>query len=63
MPESHLGYSWICFFFVTGSKSTALDKQLEEEQKILNSIQEQKALMTVKELAEGITYTESLVTG
>ncbi|XP_072177403.1 probable ATP-dependent RNA helicase DDX41 [Diadema setosum] len=45
------------------TKSTALDKQLEEEQKILNSIQEQKALMNVKELAEGITYTEALITG
>ena len=40
-----------------------LDKQLEEEEKILQSIQEQKALMTVKELAKGITYTEALTTG
>ncbi|XP_006816434.1 putative ATP-dependent RNA helicase DDX41 [Saccoglossus kowalevskii] len=45
------------------SKETKLDKQLEEEEKILQSIQEQKALMTVKELAKGITYTEALVTG
>ena len=36
---------------------------MEEEHKILNSIQEQKVLMTVKELATGITYNESLITG
>ncbi|XP_022086635.1 probable ATP-dependent RNA helicase DDX41 [Acanthaster planci] len=44
------------------SKVNQLDKQLEEEQKILQSIQEQRALMTVKELAKGITYTEALKT-
>ncbi|XP_077992382.1 putative ATP-dependent RNA helicase DDX41 [Glandiceps talaboti] len=45
------------------SKETKKDKQLQEEDKILQSIQEQKALMTVKELAKGITYTESIRTG
>ncbi|XP_071793452.1 probable ATP-dependent RNA helicase DDX41 [Asterias amurensis] len=44
-------------------KVNQLDKQLEEEQKILQSIQEQRALMTVKELAKGITYTQALKTG
>ena len=46
-----------------GSKMNQLDKQMEEELKILQSIQEQRALMTVKELAKGITYTEALRTG
>ncbi|XP_070540287.1 probable ATP-dependent RNA helicase DDX41 [Ptychodera flava] len=45
------------------SKETKLDKQLEEEDKILQSIQQDKALVTVKELAQGITYTESIITG
>ena len=53
----------LSLFFILGNKVNKLDKQLEEEEKILQSIQEQKALMTVKELAKGITYTEALTTG
>lgn len=44
-------------------KVTAKDKQKEEESRILQSIQEDKALLTVKELAKGITYTEAITTG
>lgn len=46
-----------------GRKVTAKDKQKEEESRILQSIQEDKALLTVKELAKGITYTEAITTG
>ncbi|XP_053208812.1 ATP-dependent RNA helicase abstrakt-like [Panonychus citri] len=44
-------------------KETALEKQLEEEKKILESIAEKKALMGVAELAKGIQYTEPIKTG
>ena len=40
-----------------------LDKQRVEEEKILHNIQETRALMSVGELARGVTYTESLRTG
>lgn len=40
-----------------------LDKQRVEEDKILHSIQETRALMSVGELAKGVTYTDSLRTG
>ena len=44
-------------------KVSELDKQRVEENKILHSIQETRALMSVGELAKGVTYTESLRTG
>ena len=44
-------------------KVSEMDKQRQEEQKILHSIQETRALMSVGELAKGVTYTESLKTG
>ena len=40
-----------------------LDKQRQEEEKILHSIQETRALMSVGELAKGVTYKQSLQTG
>ena len=40
-----------------------LDKQRAEETKILHSIQETRALMSVGELAKGVVYTEPLQTG
>jgi ATP-dependent RNA helicase DDX41 len=44
-------------------KVSELDKQKEEEAKILHSIKEASALMSVSELAKGVVYTEPLVTG
>lgn len=44
------------------TKETDLEKQIKEEQKILESIAERKALMAATELAKGITYTEALRT-
>lgn len=44
-------------------KVSEMDKQREEEAKILHSIQETRALMSVGELAKGVIYTESLKTG
>ena len=44
-------------------KVTELDKQLEEEAKILDSLKEASALKSVAELAKEILYTEPLVTG
>ncbi|XP_003384704.3 PREDICTED: probable ATP-dependent RNA helicase DDX41 [Amphimedon queenslandica] len=44
-------------------KVSELDKQKEEEEKILHNIQETRALMSVGELAKGVVYKESLVTG
>ena len=43
-------------------KETELEKQLKEEQKILESIAEHKALMAANELAKGITYTDPIKT-
>ncbi len=40
-----------------------MDKQRQEEEKILHSIQETRALMSVGELAKGVVYTEPLKTG
>ncbi|XP_067941903.1 probable ATP-dependent RNA helicase DDX41 isoform X2 [Watersipora subatra] len=45
------------------SKETALEKQLKEEEKILESVAEKTALMGVAELAKGIEYTEPIKTG
>lgn len=44
------------------SKETELEKQIREEEKILESIAERKALMAATELAKGITYTQALKT-
>ena len=44
-------------------KVSELDKQKEEEAKILHSIKEASALMSVAEIAKGVIYTEPLVTG
>eukprot|EP00111_Clytia_hemisphaerica_P018377 TCONS_00054335-protein len=43
-------------------KETEMEKQLREEQKILESVAERKALMAAAELAKGITYEEALKT-
>ena len=43
-------------------KETDMEKQLREEQKILESVAERKALMAATELAKGITYTDALRT-
>ena len=43
-------------------KETEVEKLLREEQKILESVAESKALMAAAELAKGIVYTEALKT-
>uniref|UniRef100_A0A0K8T9H6 RNA helicase n=1 Tax=Lygus hesperus TaxID=30085 RepID=A0A0K8T9H6_LYGHE len=43
-------------------KESAMERQLKEEEKILESVAERKALMGVAELAKGIQYEESLRT-
>lgn len=43
-------------------KESAMERQLKEEEKILESVAEKKALMGVAELAKGIQYEESLKT-
>lgn len=44
-------------------KETDYEKQLKEEEKILDSIAEKKVLMAVGEIAKGIVYTDSIKTG
>lgn len=44
-------------------KVSEMDKQMEEEAKILHNIKESSALMSVSELAKGVMYTEPLTTG
>jgi len=44
-------------------KENTLEKQLKEEEKILESISERKALMAAAELAKGIIYKNSIVSG
>nr|NP_001071981.1 zinc finger protein [Ciona intestinalis]BAE93318.1 zinc finger protein [Ciona intestinalis] len=44
-------------------KETAKDLQLIEERKILESVTEARALQSVQDLAQGITYNTPLVTG
>ena len=48
---------------ITASKETALEKQLKEEEKILESVAEKTALMGVAELAKGIEYKDPIKTG
>ncbi|KAG5328228.1 DDX41 helicase, partial [Acromyrmex heyeri] len=43
-------------------KESAMEKQLKEEEKILESVAENKALMGVAELAKGIQYKDSIKT-
>jgi len=43
-------------------KESAIEKQLKEEEKILESIAEKKALMGVSELAKGIQYEDPIKT-
>ncbi|BES93985.1 ATP-dependent RNA helicase [Nesidiocoris tenuis] len=43
-------------------KESAMERQLKEEEKILESVAERKALMGVAELAKGIQYEESVRT-
>lgn len=43
-------------------KETEVEKQLREEEKILESVAERKALMAATELAKGITYSEAMKT-
>ncbi|KAK2158390.1 hypothetical protein LSH36_171g03038 [Paralvinella palmiformis] len=42
---------------------TVREKQLKEEEKILESVAEKKALMGVAELAKGVEYTDPITTG
>jgi ATP-dependent RNA helicase DDX41 len=44
-------------------KESAIEKQLKEEEKILESVAEKKALMAVSELAKGIQYEDPIKTG
>lgn len=46
----------------TAKKESAMEKQLKEEEKILESVAENKALMGVAELAKGIEYTDPIKT-
>lgn len=43
-------------------KESAKEKQLKEEEKILQSVTEGRALMSVKEMAKGITYDDPIKT-
>uniref|UniRef100_A0A8C5GB80 Probable ATP-dependent RNA helicase DDX41 n=1 Tax=Gouania willdenowi TaxID=441366 RepID=A0A8C5GB80_GOUWI len=44
-------------------KESAKEKQLKEEEKILQSVAEGRALMSVKEMAKGIIYDDPIKTG
>ena len=48
--------------FHSAKKESAMEKQLKEEEKILESIAEKKALMGVAELAKGIQYEDPIKT-
>lgn len=43
-------------------KESAMERQLKEEEKILESVAEKKALMGVAELAKGIQYEDPIKT-
>lgn len=45
------------------TKESAIEKQLKEEEMILDSVAEKKALMGVAELAKGINYSDPIKTG
>lgn len=59
MCSSQLKY--YCFLY-PAKKESAIEKQLKEEEKILESIAEKKALMGVAELARGIQYEDPIKT-
>jgi hypothetical protein len=46
----------------TAKKESAMERQLKEEEKILESVAEKKALMGVAELAKGIQYEDPIKT-
>lgn len=50
------------FVFVLAKKESAMERQLKEEEKILESVAEKKALMGVAELAKGIQYEDPIKT-
>lgn len=50
------------FDICVAKKESAMEKQLKEEEKILESIAEKKALMGVAELAKGIQYDDPIKT-
>ena len=52
-----------CHGYFPARKETAREKLLKEEQKILESVAEKKALMGVAELALGIEYEDPIKTG
>lgn len=49
-----------CMF--VAKKESAMERQLKEEEKILESVAEKRALMGVAELAKGIQYEEPIKT-
>lgn len=49
-------------FDISAKKESARERQLKEEEKILESIAEKKALMGVAELAKGIQYEDPIKT-
>lgn len=53
----------VLYLLSIANKETELEKQLKEEEKILESVAEKKALMGVAELAKGIEYTDPIKTG
>lgn len=59
--EGSGNYSFLLYSIA--HKVSELDKQRQEEEKILHNIQETRALMSVGELAKGVTYENPLHTG
>jgi ATP-dependent RNA helicase DDX41 len=49
-------------YFFPAKKESAMERQLKEEEKILESVAEKKALMGVAELAKGIQYEDPIKT-
>ncbi|XP_039297448.1 LOW QUALITY PROTEIN: ATP-dependent RNA helicase abstrakt [Nilaparvata lugens] len=49
-------------FYYSAKKESAMERQLKEEEKILESVAEKKALMGVAELAKGIQYEDPIKT-
>jgi len=52
----------LCVMVITAKKESEMEKQLKEEEKILESVAEKKALMGVAELAKGIQYDNPIKT-
>lgn len=55
--------SYLIVNLFSARKETAREKQLKEEEKILESVAEKTALMGVAELAKGIQYEDPIKTG